>query len=172
MERPWETGRIIYKIVIYIYIYVPATSYDSATSCDTGPYILYGFFPTKINTKTYFQISILRLVTKSSLLRVYTKGFHYLVEWGYYEIHPENSEETNLLRSDFANEGVGWKNWHIVDGSEILHQLRLAVYPIIYKVLCIPDSHVTAKHLQSCGWKQPTVAYLQRCSSHPHMVLA
>ena len=25
-----------------------------------------------------------------------------------------------------------------VDGSEILHQLRLLVYPIIYKALCIP----------------------------------
>ena len=133
----WEN----YKIVTYI-----ATSYMTQPLRATQPLdFVRIFFPPKKTTKTYFQISILRLVTKSSLLRVYTKGFHYLVEWGYYEIRPENSEETNLLRSDFANEGVGWKNWHIVDGSEILHQLRLAVYPIIYKVLCIPDSRVTPK---------------------------
>ena len=28
---------------------------------------------------------------------------------------------------------------HTVDGSEILHQLRLVVYPIIYRVLYIPS---------------------------------
>ena len=27
---------------------------------------------------------------------------------------------------------------HTVDGAEILHQLRLVVYPIIYRVLYIP----------------------------------
>ena len=42
------------------------------------------------------------------------------------------------------NFGILYKNrarnvaLHTVDGSEILHQLRLVVYPIIYKVLYIP----------------------------------
>ena len=42
-----------------------------------------------------------------------------------------------LCRFFFLNGGVVDKLIH-VDGSEILHQLRLVVYPIIHRVLYIP----------------------------------
>ena len=38
-----------------------------------------------------------------------------------------------LSRWWFFKTGTYSKPWHTVDGSEILHQLNLVVYPIIYK---------------------------------------
>ena len=46
---------------------------------------------------------------------------------------------------------------HTVDGSEIVHQLRLVVYPIIYRVLYIPGG---------AGFIPSTVVLVSLCCSH------
>ena len=49
------------------------------------------------------------------------------------------SFEPSKMSTIIPKQKASWLVPHTVDGSfEILHQLRLVVYPIISRVLCIP----------------------------------